>query len=523
MQTFEWIIALLLGAALLSALARRLGVPYPTFLAVGGVLIPFLPGAPQWTLDPHLALALFVAPVLVDSAYDTSLRDLRDNWLPVTGLVLMAVGLTTLSVAVAARWLVPGMSWPVAIALGAIVAPPDAAAATAVMRQVKLPHRLLKILEGESLLNDASALLLYKLAVLAVLGGGLSLSSGAPVFLLTVFGSVAAGYLLARVLTPAIRFEDFPTSIIAQFTVTFGVWIAAEAIGLSGILTIVVYAMTIANTRGPNMPARLRVPVYAVWEAVVFILNAMAFVLIGMQLGPIWERLTPDMRGNYLLFAGTILAVVILTRFGWVMSYNKLIRWRIERYGFNPPRPMARPTREGGIVISWAGMRGIVTLAAAFSIPELLRDGSPFPYRDLILFTAFAVVFGTLVLQGLTLRPLIQWLGLSDDDPVGREIRHGRVEAYKAAVAAIGQEDSLAAKLLRKEYGAIVELCEVGGEPVQAAGLPGGSLRLQAINAARARAIELRRSFIIGDDAFHVLEEELDWAELSAAGRSAPA
>ena len=168
-------------------------------------------------------------------------------------------------------------------------------------------------------------------------------------------------------------------------------------------------------------------------------------------------------------------------------------------------------------------MRGIVTLAAAFSIPEVMRDGSPFPYRDLILFTAFAVVFGTLVLQGLTLRPLILWLGLSDDDPVGREVRHGRVEAYKAAVAAIGQEDSLAARLLRKEYGAIVELCEVGGEPRQAAGLPGGALRLQAITAARARAIELRRTFVIGDDAFHLLEEELDWAELSAVGRSAPA
>lgn len=332
---------------------------------------------------------------------------------------------------------------------------------------------------------------------------------------------MAAGYVLARLLTPAIRFEDFPTSIIVQFTVTFGVWIAAEAIGLSGILTIVVYAMTIANTRGQNMPARLRVPVYAVWEAVVFILNAMAFVLIGMQIGPIWERLTPDMRGNYVLFAATVLAVVVLTRFAWVMSYNKLIRWRIERHGFNPPRPMARPTREGGIAISWAGMRGIVTLAAAFSIPEVLRDGTPFPYRDLILFTAFAVVFGTLVLQGLTLKPLILWLGLSDNDPVGREVRYGRVQAYKAAMASIGQEDSLAAKLLRKEYGAIVELCEVGDEP--AAGLPGGALRLQAITAARARAIELRRTFVIGDDAFHVLEEELDWAELSAAGRNASA
>ncbi len=174
MATFEWIIVLLLGAALLAALARRLGVPYPTFLALGGVLLAFVPASPNWTLDPQLALTLFVAPILVDAAYDTSLRDLRMNWRPVAGLAIAAVGTTVIAVALAARWLVPGMPWPVAIALGAIVAPPDAAAATAVMRQVKLPHRLLKILEGEkACLNDASALLVYRLAIMTVMAGHL--------------------------------------------------------------------------------------------------------------------------------------------------------------------------------------------------------------------------------------------------------------------------------------------------------------------------------------------------------------
>ena len=173
MATFEWIIVLMLGAALLATLARRLGAPYPTFLAFGGALLAFVPRAPNWTLDPELALTLFVAPVLLDAAYDTSLRDLRANWRPVTGLVIAAVGTTVVAVALVARWLVPGMSWPVAIALGAIVAPPDAAAATAVMRQVKLPHKLLKIIEGESLLNDASALLIYRLAIMTVMAGQL--------------------------------------------------------------------------------------------------------------------------------------------------------------------------------------------------------------------------------------------------------------------------------------------------------------------------------------------------------------
>src|SRR5450631_1932163 len=193
MATFEWIILLLLGAALLAALARKVGVPYPTFLAMGGALLAFVPASPSWTLDPQLALTLFVAPVLVDAAYDTSLRDLRRNWRPVAGLVVAAVGTTVIAVALAARALVPGMSWPVAIALGAIVAPPDAAAATAVMRQVKLPHKLLKIIEGESLLNDASALLVYRLAIMTVMVGHLGFGTYAPMFLLTLFGSVAAG------------------------------------------------------------------------------------------------------------------------------------------------------------------------------------------------------------------------------------------------------------------------------------------------------------------------------------------
>lgn len=504
-------------------MARKVGAPYPTFLAIGGVLIPFLPHSPEWTLDPHLALTLFVAPVLVDSAYDTSLRDLRDNWVPVAGLVLAAVGITTLTVALTARWLEPGMPWAVAVALGAIVAPPDAAAATAVMRQVNLPHRMLKILEGESLLNDASALLLYKLAIMAAVGGGLSFATGVPVFLLTVFGSVVAGYLCARLIPSLMRFDDFPIAIIVQFALTFGIWIGAEAVGLSGILTIVVYAMTIANIRGASSPARMRVPTFAVWEAVVFILNAMAFVLVGMQIGPIWERLTPELRTSYALFALIILAVVVLSRFAWVMSANKVIRMRIERYGFHPPRPMARPTRESGIVISWAGMRGIVTLAAAFAIPEHLADGSPFPYRDLILFTAFGVVFGTLVLQGLTLKPLIRWTGLKDDDPVGREVRQARADAYRAAVTSLGEDESLTAKLLRKEYNAIVEQAEASEQPRSTVDLPGSGLRVQAIAAARARVIELRRTQVIGDDAYHILEEELDWADLSAAGRAATA
>jgi monovalent cation/hydrogen antiporter len=515
--TFEWIVALLLGAAALAALAGKLGAPYPTFLAIGGALLAFVPASPNWTLDPHLALTLFVAPVLVDAAYDTSLRDLRANWRPVAGLVIAAVGTTVVAVALAVRSLVPEMPWAIAIALGAIVAPPDAAAATAVMRQVKLPHRLLKILEGESLLNDASALLVYRLAIMAAIAGPLGFASFVPVFLLTLFGSLAAGVACGFAMGAASRLlHDVPITVIVQFASAFGVWIAAEALGLSGILTLVAFAMTIARHGGPGMPARMRVPIFAVWETVVFVLNAFAFVLIGMQLRPIWERLDAGgARTDSLVTAAVVLAVTIAARFAWVMGFNWLRRRRRDRPG---EKPRTRPTIGGGIVVSWAGMRGIVTLAAAFAIPETLSDGSPFPYRDLILLCAFAVVLGTLVLQGLTMKPLIRWMGLTDDDPVGREVRLGRMQAYQALLEAIKDDDSLAAKLLRKEYGAVIELNADVAHPVPLDEVPGGPLRRRAIAVARQRAIALRDGDVIGDDAYRVLVQELDWAELSAGG-----
>ena len=516
METFEWIIGLLLGALVLGALARRLNVPYPTFLALGGAALAFLPAAPEWTLEPDLALALFVAPVLLDAAYDTSLRDLRDNWLPVTTLVVVAVAITTAAAAFVTHWLVPGIPWAAAIALGAIVAPPDAAAATAILRQVRIPHRLLKILEGESLLNDASALLIYRVAVSAVALQHVSFKSAAPSVLIALFGSLIAGYALAR-LTAQIsgRVQDPPSAIIMQFGNTFLVWIIAEKLGLSGILTIVVYAITLAQTAPARTPARIRVPSYAVWDTVVFVLNVMAFVLIGMQLRPILANLPEGLRLHYFAVAGAVLLTVIVVRIVWVMSYNTGIRMHIARYGFHPRRPMMPPTAQSGLVVSWCGMRGIVTLAAAFALPE------DFPYRDLILLTAFVVVLGTLLIQGLTLGPLVKWLKLDTADPVALEVGIARAAAYRAALVAIDDDVSEAAHLLRKEYQAVLRSVDGDGGSLAAGELPADPLRRRALAAARQAILSLREQDEIGDDAFHRLEEELDFAELNAGGGTA--
>ena len=225
--------------------------------------------------------------------------------------------------------------------------------------------------------------------------------------------------------------EDVPTAIILQFVTTFGVWILADRIGLSGVLTMVCYAIAVARTAPERTPARLRVPSYAVWETVVFLLNVLAFVFIGLQLRPILDSLEPSVRGRYFVVAAAVLITVIVVRLAWHMSFNAVIRWRDRRFGFNPPRPMLRPTVGSGLIISWAGMRGIVTLAAALALPPA------FPFRDLIVLTAFAVVLGTLTLQGLTLGPLLRVLDLQDDDPVGHEVRSARERALQAGAGAV--------------------------------------------------------------------------------------
>jgi len=503
-EVFELILALLLGGVGLALLAPRLGVPWPALLAVAGALLAFVPGMPEVTLDPGLALALFVAPVLLDAAFDASPRDLRDNWVPVSCLVVVVVLLTVAAVAATAKWLQPDMPWAAAVALGAIVAPPDAAAATAVLRQVRLPHRMLVILEGESLLNDASALLVYRFAVGAAAGGVTSWT--VPLLALAAAGGLVFGYAMARLyLRVVARIADGPANTVLQFLGTFAVWLMADALGLSAILTVVAYAITLARLAPGRMGARQRRASYAVWEVAVFVLNMLAFILVGLQLRGILARLD-GAAVFYVQFAGAVLLACIIVRAAWVMAYNGAVRWKNRRFGFNPRRPTMQPTVQSGIVISWCGMRGIVTLAAALALPP------GFPARDLIVFSAFCVVLGTLVLQGATLGPLLRTLVLPRDSSVEQERALARAEAARAALDALdGERESEAGRLLAQVYEARLDGNAAMADPTGLA-----ALRRRALAAERARIAALRRSGEIGDDAFHVIEEELDWAEAEA-------
>jgi Na+/H+ antiporter len=482
------------------------------FLALGGVLLAFIPGAPSISVPPELALALFVAPVLLDAAFDTSLRDLRDNWAPVASLVIFAVGLTTAAVAVVVHTFIPSIPWAAAVVLGAVVAPPDAVAATAVLRPLRPPQRLLTILEGESLLNDASALLMYRLAIGAAAAGGFSFGAVAPTFLLAVVGSLVVGPVLGWIVFRMLdHVQHVPTAIILQFVTTFAVWLLAEHIGLSGVLTTVCYAIALARTSPQRTPARMRIPSYAVWDTVIFALNIFAFIFIGLQIRPIVEALHAEDRARYFAVAGAVLATVIVVRFAWHMSFNAAIRWRDRQHGFHPPRPMLRPTLGSGLLISWAGMRGIVSLAAALALPQA------FPYRDLIVLTAFAVVLGTLLIQGLTLKPLMRALKLRDDDPVGHELTLAREQALRAAIDSLAADPSAVAEALRKELKARFAE-QTHGSAAGAWRASHSEKRRAALQAARQTVLAMRSSEQIGDDAFHRIEEELDWLEMAGGG-----
>jgi CPA1 family monovalent cation:H+ antiporter len=515
-EVFEIVIGLLLGGAGLAALARRFSTPYPALVAVAGAALALVPRMPELVLDPGLALALFVAPVLLDAAFDASQRDLRVNWRTVASLALGAVALTVIVVAVVSRMLVPGLSWAAAIALGAIVAPPDAAAATTVLKQLRPPHRLLVILEGESPPNDASALLIYRIAVGAAATGFVSGWRFLPMVFVVTIGSVVLGYVLARVAMVAMgKIEDVATAVIVQFCMTFAVWLLAERLHLSGILTMVAFAMV--ASRQAVTPARIRLPSYAVWEVAVFVLNVLAFILVGFQLRMIVAR------GGWQQYLGVAVAVCIATivaRMVWVMGAAAFSRWRCRPTYDGRPRATDAVAldRRSAAVVGWCGMRGTVTLAAALALPV------QFPHRDLILFVSFSVVLVTLVVQGVTLRPLIERMQLEDDGQVEREVRLARVETLRSALQATDEcPGAETAELVRRRYALLLRRAEEelafreaedGPMEVPPELANDAAVIRTATVAERRRLTALRDDGTIGDAAFQRVEQELDLEEL---------
>jgi monovalent cation/hydrogen antiporter len=493
------LLAILTAITALTALAPVLRVPYPILLVLGGLALGFIPGVPELTLPPELVLVGVLPPLLYAAAFFTSLRDLRANFRPIGALAVGLVVATMVAVAVVAHY-ATDLSWSASFVLGAIVAPTDPIAATAIARRLGVPRRIVTIVEGESLINDATALVLYGSAVAAVATGAFSLWEGGVDFVLSVVGGIAIGLAVGWVIALVrIRLDNIPAEILISLLSGYLAYIPAEAVGVSGVLAAVTVGIYL-GWRSPELstPA-MRMQTFAVWETLVFVVNVLLFTLIGMQLQPILDSLSGLSAGELIGDALIVVAVVMATRIAWVLAGR----------------------RKYPLVIGWMGMRGAVSLAAALALPLETDAGAPFPGRDLIIFLAFAVILGTLVVQGLTLPKVINLLKIEEDRTEEKEDTKARILAAEAALARLEElvdEDWVrpeTAERLRGLYGfrrtrflARFDAEDDGEIERQSADFQ--RLRRELLEAERAAVVGLRRDGRISDDVMHRVERDLD-------------
>jgi monovalent cation/hydrogen antiporter len=504
---------LLITVAALTALARVLDVPYPILLVVGGSLVGFAPGVPHVELEPDLVLLIFLPPLLFNAAYFSSLRDLRADMRAITLNAIGLVVLTTCAVAVAAHAAIDGLPWAAAFALGAIVSPTDPLAATTIARRLGVPRRLTAIIEGESLINDGSALVLYRTAVVAV-GGTFDLLDATGALIVNVVGGIAVGVVAGLLLVEVLKRLAGEDVVGVVFSLAAGYigYVPAEELGVSGVLGAVFVGLIVGRRSHEVSTAASRLRGYAFWEVLVFLLNAILFVLVGLQLPGILED--QDRSALELIALGLLVSLVVIAcRMLWLHTTPYVIRALDRR----PSQVARRMGWRGRTVGAWSGLRGAVSLAAALALPP------GFPERDLLIFLTLAVIFATLVGQGLTLPLLIRRLGVRDDGLAEREELHARKEAAQAALAylhGISDEEWAREDTLRRMIG----LYEFRHRRLrQRAGVMDGDeedletrsydyqrIVRETLEAQRRRIVELRDEGAISDDVLHALERELD-------------
>jgi Na+/H+ antiporter len=513
------VFGLLLAIAGLAVLARIVRVPYPVTLVLGGAVIGFLPGVPSVELDPDLVLLIFLPPLLYGAAFFTSVRDLRRNAKPIAELSIPLVLVTMAAVALVAHHVI-GLGWGPAFVLGAIVSPTDAVAPAEIMRRIGAPRRLITIVEGENLTNDWTALVLYRFAIAAVVTGSFSLLESIPEFVWTGVGGVAIGLVAGRVIREIrARIDDPPTEITISLLSGYVGYLPAEELGLSGVIA----AVTIGLYMGWHTPQLttplMRLQGIAIWEILVFLLNAVLFLLVGLQLPGVLDNLSGNTAGELIWWAALVSAVVIGVRLLWMLLVPYAVQIEDRRTGEGPRR--APPAER--LAIGWAGMRGSVSLAAALAIPLHTDAGAAFPDRQLIVFLAFVVILVTLVGQGLTLSPLICRLGLQDD---GVEEREERVARQRIAEAGLGRIDALgepdwispdsverARNLLgyrSRRFSALVDGDDDGYEERASAWR---RLMYDLYNAQREELVAMRNRGEISDEVRRKIERDLDLEE----------
>ena len=516
------IAALFVAAAGLNALANWLNVPYPIPLVIGGLLLGLVPGIPEVQLDPDLVLLVFLPPLLYSAAFFADLRSLRDGARPIALTAIGLVLVTAVAVAVVAHEVI-GLPWAVSFALGAIVSPTDPVAATAILQRVGAPRRLVNIIEGESLVNDATALVAYKVAVAAAVVESVSASHAALEFFGAVAGGVAiglaVGYVVAEIRR---RISDPITSVTISLFTAYGAFIPADELGASGVLAVVACGIYL-GWRAPEIDSpEARMQSFALWSVLTFLLNATLFILIGLQLPVIVDGLEGEPMGQVVGYAALICAVVIGARFLWAFTIPYLIR-AIDR---RPAQRARRTTAASRVVTSWSGMRGAVSLAAALALPLTTDAGAALPGRDLILFITFALILVTVVGEGLTLPFLVRRLGVVEDgtEEESEELR-ARLVAARAALERIEELEAEewtrdgTIERVRNLYTFRQRRFKVrAGKIEDEDGIEEGSMLYQRMMhevyaAQRAALVELRNSRAISADVMRRIEHELDLEE----------
>jgi monovalent cation/hydrogen antiporter len=498
-------------------LARRIAVPYPILLVLGGLILGFVPGLPRLQLSPDLVLLVFLPPLLYEAAFFSSPRDLRASLRPISLLAIGLVLTTMGAVAATAHAVVDGLSWPAAVALGAIVSPTDPLAATSIARRLGVSRRLVTLLEGESLLNDATALVAYRLAVTAAVAGGFSVWGAGLRFVVAAAGGVAIGLAVGWVVAEIRRrLDDPPVEIVVSLVTGYAAFLPAERLQVSGVLATVTAGLFIGWHAPTLASAPTRLLGFSFWNVLSYLLNAVLFILVGFQLRPILGEL-PEPPAAAIGIGALVSVVVIVVRIAWMFTVPYAIR-ALDRRPSQLGRRMSARER---LVVGWSGMRGAVSLAAALALPLQVANGEPFRHRELIIFVTFCVIFATLVVQGLTLPPLIRRLGTRDDGVEAKEELAGRLAATEAALQRLDElageqwtrDDSV--QRLRSFYQFRRRLLKARAGIQEDRGYEERSQAYQRLvrellEAQRRAIVQLRNRGVISNDVMHRIERDLD-------------
>jgi monovalent cation/hydrogen antiporter len=514
---------LLLFVVAFGALARKLQVPYPIVLVIAGGLLGFVPGIPRIALNPDVIFFVILPPLLYSAAWVTSWREFSYNLVSILFLAFGLVTFTVIGVAQGAPWLFSGFDWKLGLVLGAVIAPTDALAATSIANRVGISKRVTDLLEGESLVNDATGLLALEFGVAMVLGHETpTLAAGTLRLAYLTFAGLAVGLITAWIVDWIERhIDDGPIEIAISILVPYAAYFTADGLHASGVLAVVVCGLYLSRRSSGFFSPGVRLQAWAVWDALTFILNGLVFVLIGLQLPYVLAGIQEYSRGTLFLYGALFSGLVIALRLIWMFPGAYLAHWIRTRFLH---QTVTKLSARGIVVVGWTGMRGVIALAAAIALPQTLADGSPFPHRNLIVFLAFCVILVTLVLQGLTLPWLVRILGVTDPPGPNIEEETARREILQAALAYLEESrqkddaefDAMYEDLTghyRQRLTALTgnEDAENGVSPEQHKRL--SRISRELLRLERKTAVRLRNEGRINDETLRQLEKELDLRE----------